>query len=154
MGPPSDPNTAQGVATSSNINYVAFYVPEPCTAYAFRVQVTTAGGTADFGIYDSDPQTGNPNNKLIGTSTGTLAVGATTFFLTSQINLQPGNYWAAVLLSNVLSTITRMGTNSTVGTLVQTGTLATLPATAGSVSGTSARQYALPILVRHSIAGP
>jgi hypothetical protein len=153
LGYTMDSSSAQAVATSSNINYVAFYNPTPVTIYAFRVWCATASGTVEFGVYDSDPYTGKPNNKLISTSTGTLATGATTFNLTAGYNLPPGNYWAAVLLSNTISSITKFGNNSIVGNLVQTGTSATLPATAGTVSGTAARSYALAILVRHSVNG-
>lgn len=147
----SDPNTAQGVATSSNTNYVAVYVPEPCTAYGLRFVVGVAAGKIDAGLFDANTSTGAPMNKLASTgSITTPAAGINNVTFTSDVNLMPGTYWMAIQPSEVTTTIARAGIDQVMGCVTQANTGATLPTLAQSTSNTSARPWAIALLLRHA----
>lgn len=148
LGFNGDPNTAQAVATSSNVHYIGIYVPVPVTAFGIRLNFGVISGTADVGIYDSD-YSGNPANKLA--SSGATAIpgtGVRELDFTSQVNLQPGPYWLAVDVSNTVATITRFSTNANTACIVQTSSSGTLP-TGASTTLTTGRPYALQLVVRH-----
>lgn len=150
IGPNGDPNTAQAVATSSNVHYIGVYVPTPCTAYAIRLNFGLTSGTADLGIYDSD-YSGNPANKLASSGATTIpGTGVRQFNFTADVNLQPGPYWLSVDVNNTVATITRFSTNANTGAIVQTSSSGTLPTTA-STSLTTGRPYAMQLVLRHGV---
>ena len=96
-------------------------------------------GNVDMGIYDATGGAAAPGNLLAHTGAIAATAGLFTKSLTSNVTLQPGQYWMAIVDTVADSIPIRVTSSAGLGAFAQTTStaLTVLPATAGTVTEAS-----------------
>ena len=96
----SIPATAYPAA--NRVLYVPIWVPKPITVLKVWVNVTSASGNVDLGLYSR--QGSDPGRRLLS-SGATLMTSAIQFISVTPTLVQPGTYFMAITVNNTSATI-------------------------------------------------
>lgn len=139
-----DQSVSAADGNANQANFVAFYVPDPCSVYGMTwEQDTGAGGNVDVGIYNTNSSNNAPGTLLAhsGSVANPGASQVNTVNFTSAVNILPGVYWLAMAWSSTTPKVFKFSTNTFVSQAVQASAFP-LPATAASTPA-SGKSWAL-----------
>ena len=129
-----------GGVNASGVDYTVFTLEHTQVIDRVLIEVKTAAGNIDVGIYDDDGTAGAPGTKLASSgSVACPAAGGRAVTLTSSIELAPGRYYAALSSNNgsaVFLYSTGMNVDAALGGIryVQNPTVFPLPSTAANLT--------------------
>jgi hypothetical protein len=143
------PNSVASSGAANRAWFIAVTVPVPVTMSAIRLDVGTASGNIDVGLYN------NSGTRLASSgSVACPAAGFATVNFTSSATINPGIYYLAISVDNNTATFARSGVEGVVGvnyfdTAFPLPSSVTLPGTNDSTG--ASRAYALAGIVNGGI---